>query len=1140
MTPVANPQVQASDPGLNVFVSANAGSGKTTTLVRRVARLLLHGARPEAILCVTYTKAAAAEMQRRLFGLLGDWSVMADAPLRDRLAELGEDPTEHELSRARELFAKALETPGGLKIQTIHAFCERLLRRFPLEAGVTPGFTVLEDALAAEVSAVARERLAEAALEHPDGAIGKAYAHFAVELDHEAFDAMLGSFEAQREAIAAHVARTDAWGGYGSDAWLRMGFEAPVEPEEIGAEAVAETDWMGWMAAVRGLSRGSEKTDVPLAMKLQALAERGLAGDPPSFAEALAPFCTATGERGPLKRMATSAVHGDVSSWLTAEQERVCAVRERMRAATVARDTVHALTLGLTYVELYRGEKAQRRALDFADLIGRTRELLTETADAAWVLFKLDGGVDHILLDEAQDTAPEQWDILHPLTDEFFAGAGVRDLVRTLFVVGDEKQSIYSFQGAAPERLKQEAAEYRERAEAADEPFAEVPLHDSWRSTPEILTFVDTAFASPEAIEALTTVAGGEPLEHRARRTDSAGCVDLWPWLQDEKREEADAWDAPLDADPVESARKRLARRIAEEVVRLEAAGEGSAGDVLVLVRRRDALFEEIIRALKKARVPVAGADRLRLSEHIVFKDLLALARVCLFPEDDLSLASVLRSPFCGVDEGGLFALAHGREGRLWDALVRRAEERPEWLAARDLIDALRQEASRRPAFELFSRLLSRLDGEGRSMRQRLLTRLGREAEDALDAFLAELEALERRGLNDLERVAHALSEADIEVKRELEAARGEVRVMTVHGAKGLEAPIVILPDTTALPKPRLGGLLTTEDGGFLWAPRKAEDCAESRAARDLAVKKRERESLRLLYVALTRARDRLVVAGVIPVNRKGPDEGSWYGMVEDAFKAGPVKARVRALAAADGGEFKRFGADPGPATAAAKLGAPAAPLPGWSARAPAAETTPRWASPTSLADGARASAPSPLAQQGGLGRFRRGELIHKLFEVLPDVPEAERRAAAARLMGREPDLDDPQRAEMIEAVFAVLDDPRFAEVFGEGSRAEAAVAGSAPELPPGVAVSGRLDRLVVRPERVLVIDYKTNRPAPERAEDADPAYLAQMAVYAAVLRRLYPGRAVEAALVWTDGPRLTPLPAALIDATLAKLREAG
>ena len=421
-----------------------------------------------------------------------------------------------------------------------------------------------------------------------------------------------------------------------------------------------------------------------------------------------------------------------------------------------------------------------------------------------------------------------------------------------------------------------------------------------------------------------------------------------------------------------------------------------------------------------------------------------------------------------------------------------------------------------------------------------LLTRLGREAEDALDAFLAECLAAEQRGERDLETFAAAMASTEIEVKREQEDADGrgpgEVRVMTVHGAKGLEAPVVILPDTTSAAKAQGSPLFRTLDGGFVWAPRKTDDCelsAQVRQARETAT---THESLRLLYVALTRARDRLILCGVKRSDRKmGYEAGCWHETILRALDKPEIGVRQVEI---DGLEVTRFGPDPQIAPPAALPETTASALPAWAlAQAPADPASMKYASPSQLAETIRGPAPSPLAQAGGLGRFRRGDIIHRLLQLLPDFVPDERRAAAERLLAREPGLSEEQRAEMANAAFAVLDDPQFADVFAPGSRAEAAIAGTAKDLPDGLAVSGRVDRLLVTPTRVLVVDYKTNRPAPASIEEADEAYRIQMAVYAAVLREVFPGRAIEAALVWTDGPRLMAVPENVVAETLARLR---
>ena len=1137
-------QIAAADPLRSVFVTANAGSGKTSTLVDRVARLLLEEVQPGEILCVTYTRAAAAEMQARLYDRLGAWAVMDDGDLARSLADLdNRDPAAlsgPDLSKARRLFAKALETPGGLKIQTIHAFCERLLRRFPIEADVNPGFTVLENEAAAALSQDARAALARMALADAGGPVGRAYSHFAVELDWEAFQSLLTRIETDRDKLTDYTARIAA--GRAPAPHILVGADPDETPESIEADFMRWLDRAEWLATAAGMSSGSTN-DQKCADRMRAAAW--------SFAGLGEVFLT---EGEPRKSMATAKAPPATGARLADLQLKYISALETMRKARVAADTWHVLLLAEAHARLYDQAKAAKGALDFGDLVARTVDLLTEKASAAWVLYKLDGGIEHVLIDEAQDTAPQQWDIMRALTEGFFAGEGGQRftplpasgqrLARTVFAVGDEKQSIYSFQGARPERLRQEAQRYDALVTGSGAGFDGVPLATSFRSTPEVLRFVDAVFKGAERTAALVGEDVSAIPPHVAKRENQAGCVDLWPLFEDVKPPEPDVWD-PVDQEPGTSGRKQLAARLAGEIRRQVGAGEAvydrktqaprpcGYGDFLILVRRRDATFEEIIRALKAAGVPVAGADRLKLSSHIAFTDLVTLARFALFPDDDLSLAGVLRSPFCDVDEDSLFALAGaGTRRGLWRELCERGAERPEWSHAKALLDFALESRNRDP-FAFFSGLLDRVDAQGLSGRARVLRRLGREAGEAIDETLTQVLSAESRGGVDLETCVALLEVADVEVKRELEGARGEVRVMTVHGAKGLEAPIVILPDTTSKAKAQGSGLMPValEDDSEAWlmCPGSAkEDCDASRAAREARQARADAETLRLLYVALTRARDRLILLGRACGNSKqGYDDDSWWAVLTETFGALDDARDV-------GDGVVRYGPDPsrlspGPSGLSAGVS-----VPDWARRVPAPDGTARFASPSKMDETLRVPAPSPLAITAGpggpLGRFRRGDLIHRLLERLPDVAAAERPDAAVRMLSRERDLNEAQRAEMIAAAFAVLDDARFAPVFGTGSRPEVALTGSV----AGAAVSGRMDRLVITPGQVLVVDYKTNRPAPDRIEDADPAYVLQMAVYVSILSDLYPDRAVEAALVWTDGPCLMGIPRSMMDAALS------
>lgn len=1140
-----DPQRLAADPTLSVFVAANAGSGKTTTLVNRVARLLLTGVEPGAILCVTYTKAAAAEMQGRLFDQLGKWALMGDAELEQTLAALdGRDPgriAPETLAAARRLFARALETPGGLKIQTLHALCEALLRRFPLEAGVSPRFEVLEDARARALSRQAREDLAGAVLADPEGLVAEAFNTLVATLDHARFESLLQQLEDRRGELLAWIDAIEA--GDAPSPFDLTEADRNRDPAAIEADFLAGVDPETWRSCAEALAAGSSR-DQGLAAAMRT-AEPGW-----SHASLQPVFCTTAGAPRAESQFGTKAIPEAVRARLLGWQAAWLDTREALAAWRAADLTQKVLTLARVHAAYYEAAKARAGALDFADLIHRTVELLTRRATSAWVLYKLDGGLRHVLVDEAQDTAPEQWDIIRALTDDFFTGP---DDPRTVFAVGDEKQSIYAFQGARPEQLMQEGRAYQGRVEASGQGFAFAPLATSWRSTPQVLDFVDRLFgADPERSRALSPDSGDRP-HHQPARSDP-GCVELWPIYQDPAAVERESWLDPVDAEGEGSARQRLARDIAREIVRQVREGVAvqdrglrtlrpcGYGDFLILVRKRDALFEEIIRALKREGAPVAGADRLNLGEHIAYRDLLALMRFALYPHDDLSLAEILRGPFCDVDEDSLYALAGADPARpsLWRALRDRAGERAAWGEALALLHAARAAAAGGP-FAFVTTLLERVDAGGRTGRARLLDRLGAEAAEVIEETLSQCLRLEREGVTDLEGALGRLETTEIEVKRELEGPRGEVRIMTVHGAKGLEAPVVILPDTTGrsggaapLMVPAVADDGETEVGWLVCLEGKAGECEALKRARARREQRVQAESLRLLYVALTRARDRLILAGRRSATQ-GPPETSWWTALVQTFDSLETTP-------GDGPEGSlRYGPAPvrlAPEAVTAAAEAPA--LPAWAVTPLAPERASRVLAPSRLAPLTGQAAPSPLVaageggRAGALGRFGRGALIHRLLERLPDLPPAEWRSGAAALLARAPGVSAEAAAEITAAALGVLEEPRFAAVFGPGSRAEAALAGRVPGLP--AAIDGRIDRLVITPDRVLIVDFKTRRPAPDRVEDVEPAYVLQLALYRAVLTALYPGRTVEAALVWTDGPRLMPVPAPLMDAAIAGL----
>ncbi|SDE64355.1 double-strand break repair helicase AddA [Limimaricola pyoseonensis] len=1111
-------QVQAADPANSTWLSANAGSGKTRVLTDRVARLLLDGTDPQNILCLTYTKAAASEMQNRLFRRLGEWAMMEDRALRDALERLG-TPQAISLRSARTLFARAIETPGGLRIQTIHSFCAGLLRRFPLEARVSPQFTEMED----RAAQLLRAEVVDAMSEGPERHLVDALALIAPEGD---LDPLLAEIAARRESYLA-APDPDAmaqWFDVPRGMTLRDYYEICLDPDEL--ELVA--------ALRRHLRRGG-KSDATAADKLDALnLDATPDGDMLGVLENLFLFgaSAAAPFAAKIDKFPTKALREADPALTERLNDLMAKIAEgrATRLALAAMERTRTLdAFARVFVPAYETRKLLRGMLDFDDLIAKARQLLTDPAVAQWVLFRLDGGIDHILVDEAQDTSPSQWAVIERLAQEFASGEGAQpERNRTIFVVGDKKQSIYSFQGADPEGFDRMQEHFRTRLEAAGSGLNRLDLEHSFRSSEAILRAVDATFVGPHR-EGL-----GQEVPHRAFKDRMPGRVDLWPPVEKPETEEEEVdWTAPVDRIGETDPSVVLARRIADEIVRMKAEetipverGHSgvydrrpvSEGDVLILVQRRSPLFSEIIRACKARGLNVAGADRLKVGGELAVKDIAAFLRFLALPEDDLSLACALRSPLLGWDERALYALAQGRPGHLWPRLRDARERYPETMA---VIDDMRRQADFLRPYDLINRLLVRHDG-----RRRLLARLGPEAEDGIDALLSQALGYEQTEVPGLTGFLEWMETDDLEIKRQAEAAGDRLRVMSVHGAKGLEAPIVFLPDTA---KRRVDVREKLYDAGGmpLWAGAKDDMPEPLLDLRDGLIDKQERERRRLLYVAMTRAESWLITCAAGDVGTGGD---SWHAMVAEGLRGAGAET-----APMPGGDGLRYAhADwacgdllPGRAAAAALPAAPDYPaVDAWEAA-----TGPL--SPSDL--GGAKVLPGDAEEGDGEAARARGTLMHLLLEHLPALPPEDREAQGRRLIenaAEAADLDDPET--LLEDALRLVAAPGLAEAFRADALAEAGITADLPELGHR-RLHGAIDRLLIEEDRVLAIDFKTNRLVPERPEDTPEGILRQMGAYAAMLARLWPGRRVETAVLWTAQARLMPLPGPLITAALSR-----
>ena len=884
-------QRNASDPGVSAWVAASAGTGKTKVLTDRVLRLMLAGTAPEKILCITFTKAAAAEMAIRINKELGEWATLEDGDLAQKLAALtGRRPDRETEDRARRLFAQVLDAPGGMKIETIHALCQSLLRRFPLEAGLPPHFDLLDERSAAELLADARQHI----LQSPDLFVGPALAEVAGLVNAEAFGDLMAALSRERGQLARLRDRHGGVEKLVAAVRDQLGLAPDEDRDAILLASADESafDRIGLMGAAEGLLDGS-KTDIGRGGAIADWLGASAADRAGGFDLYAAAFLTADGGvRKTLVTKKTEAAYPGTQDALEAEAARVLAVMDRCKAAAVADATSALLTVGAALVDAYEEEKRRRALLDYDDLILRTAALLQRPGIAPWVLFKLDGGIDHILIDEAQDTNPEQWQVVRALSEEFYAGAGAEEAVRTIFVVGDEKQSIFSFQRADPTAFARMRAAYDTRIAEAEQALRKVALSISFRSTAAVLDVVDAVFARDRAGDGVAGEEAG-PIRHLPFRRGAGGVVELWPPVGPQAVEESEPWSPPTRQFSGDDPAARLAGRIADTIHGwisrgeiLEAHGRPiHAGDVLVLVRTRNRFFVELVRALKAKGIDIAGVDRMVLTNQLAAMDLIALAEFLLMPEDDLTLATVLKGPLIGLSEEQLFFLAHDRPGHLWPALRTAAGRDPAFQRAADYLSGLLAEVDFPPPFELFSRMLEMpCPADPVSGRRAILSRLGDEAVDPLDELLALALSFEIGQPPSLQRFLHWLAAGEAEIKREMEQGQQRrVRIMTVHGAKGLQAPIVILPDTMSVPRKSPAILWPDDELPVpLWPPRRALEDPESRNARQRANLRRDQEYRRLLYVALTRAEDRLYVCGHHGV--QAPSAGCWYDLCRDAF----------------------------------------------------------------------------------------------------------------------------------------------------------------------------------------------------------------------------------------------------------------
>ena len=1127
--PATLPQIEASFPERTSWVSANAGSGKTRVLTSRVARLLLRGIQPQKILCLTFTKAAASNMVNRLIEILGKWSMLADQELIEKLLELGEQKeslTPERLSLARSLFASALETPGGMKIQTIHSFATQLLRNFPLEAGLSPQFTILDDRKCAEIHV---EILNAMTQEHEDfiGEVG----------NHAGFQEILKLCESvcfHRDRIPENVAKEPIW----------KRFSVPLDWEETKFETLFQpNDRLLLKRLVSILENGSIR-EQGMYKKLQDFDFENPNAKMAKVIEDIFLYGSQTKQPFQKKSVLTkdtmAKLEGDFLTSLDEYGERVQEYCCNQRNYHGAKKTYTLYNFARIFLDHYKAIKDKNAWVDYDDLLRKSLAILSDPEISPWILFRLDERIDHILVDEAQDTSPIQWEIVEKLAEEFTAGHGQKEnTYRTVFAVGDEKQSIYGFQGAEPERFQIMRDYFQEKFTD----FDQQQLAYSFRSSKAILDVVDKVFSivKMDCIEGET--------KHIAFKEKLPGRVDIWPQIKSERTSIEVEWQTKDYVTQDTSVETELAKKIVKKIKTMldyesipQKDGNGhrpiEPKDILILVSRRAKIYECIIEELQSAGLPTAGTDRMNLIEDLAVRDLLALLEFLSLPKNNLSLASALKSPMFGFDEQDIFSLMYNHSHSLWDELQRKAEDNPKYSTANKILNDLLSKVDKQTPYGLLEEMLSIHGG-----RKLLKGRLGDRCDDAIDTLLIQALDFEKTEVISLTHFLEWLSAERISFKRELSHNNNEIRVMTIHGAKGLESPIVILPDTGKRPLNPMDQILVSEDKFPIWKTSQSYTSTLQKQIIDWIKQKNLQERHRLLYVAMTRAENWLIICGIDSGESKEENNPSWYSIINRAFLQlnAPTVDILTEITHGEALQGNRYSIHDWPDSNPEKRtdwNQKLEDLPEWMKCSVEAEKFDPISIPPSKLGGAKVVA-SAISEnefdQEDEFATEKGTAIHLLLEVLPLHPLSQRLSVAKNILALKHPTQSGHHSDWIREAMDNLQQDHLQMLFTPSTMTEVAIAATVDGIGTK-PIYGFIDRLVFKENSILAVDYKTNQITPSKVEDVPEGLLRQMEAYRMGLKKIYPSKTIETAILWTQTKELMYLPEELTEKVLLSM----
>ncbi len=1096
----------AINPNFSVWVNASAGTGKTKILIDRVLRLLLENKRN--ILCLTFTNAAANEMENRIHSILSKWAICSESELIMDLEQLDllhlseesvsfqrvtlesrkkeewipvsstgmtkesagitegsrkNEALDRHLTRARRLFSE-LENLG-LTIQTIHAFCYKLISSFPIEAGIAPNCTLSE---CKELHSIIFNKVLHNETVQDDINL------IATEIDENKLRDLLYTLCVKRSASA------------NDSKYIKDKLSAPDEIHDLQSETI---EHVGRLAEI--LSEGSKRDQSYSEILYSTVIPAGIQKKRTSVTrwndtkvENLAKVFlkSESHEKKSISSIATKSIlekFKDAEQIIESVQNVVFTHIRDMNSYQIFKRTSSLLGVFKVYVDLYNSEKSKNALLDYNDIINLATNLLSNPNYKDWILFNLDQKIDHILVDEAQDNSISQWKIITNLCDEFFAG---NDEKRTLFVVGDVKQSIYRFQGANPHLFNYMQQYFHTKTGGRD--WISCQLEKSFRSTPEVLMLVDRIFNNFRAEISFND----NEIKHVPHRENDQGYIEIWPALPRRKEKEQQALQIPLTCrENYIIADRLLAQTIANRIHNWLNEGRILVAkdrhieprDIMILVRQRNVLVDYIISELKKANVPVVGRDYFRIMDYIAVQDLIALAEFLLLQANDLALANALKSPLFNFTEDDLFNIAYDRkEQSLWEKL--QDYQKVIYSELNYLINLSRIESP----LTLFTHIL-------RTGKKKFAARLGLECFEVLDEFMNLVLQFENPSL---QAFVQWIKENNPEIKNDMQSERNAVRIMTIHKSKGLQAPIVFLVDTNTVPRNSESIIFDGTEVPFWCGKNNNAYCDQVKREKKL---EDYNEYLRLLYVALTRAEDELYILSKEPVQK-----GSWYDLITKYGEPYEKKQRDLQPIFKEKVEVLCVNANyPYIYKKRDYFDVPVISLP--PALAHSSVSSQRVTLESSEKEGAEWIPVSATWMTDG---YARGLIIHSILQYMPKI-EKERRKNWVRKY-----LDNINISEDKDEIYSKIlaFNEKYGYLFDLEGKSEITLSGTI----DGKSVLVRLDRLCITQDKAIIIDYKSHRNVSVSLLNEIKK---QMLIYKTLVQEIYPNKQVECVVIWVE-----------------------